>query len=363
MKGSFLAGLALSVLGFALVTAAQASKLYKWTDANGQTHYSQTPPPDQSVDYKSSRIAGDVREELRPYCTALARFSIEVFGALRRGVPSGSVISASRSAESRYLGREINQGQLQEVANYVMNARFDPKSDASDIAKRVEDSCLRGTFGDGGIDGDGSRSAASGGRSGTGWFVDRGLVATSLHVVDGRTELSVVTDGGDSLEAELVASDKQHDVAILRVTGAGSIPALPLASEEARIGAEVFTIGFPHTGVMGVKPKLTDGVISSQSGIQDDPGTYQISVPVQAGNSGGPLLNEQGYVVGLVASKLSAGAMYRSTQDLTENVNYAVKVSFVRELARNASAAVPVAASREDLIEQVQRSVVRVIAK
>lgn len=362
MKFSSALRLALVVLCLSLAMPSVASKLYKWTDANGQTHYSQTPPPDQAVDYRTSSISGDTREELRPYCAALSRFAMAVYGELRRGVPGSSVISASRSAETQYLGRETNQGQLQEVANYVMTARHDPKSDAASIAKRVEDSCMRGTYGDGGIGG-GSETAAAGGRSGTGWFVDRGLVATSLHVVEGRKDLSVVTDAGATLPAELVGSDAKHDVAILRVSGAGGIPALALASEEARVGAEVFTIGFPHTGVMGVKPKLTDGVISSQTGMQDDPTTYQISVPVQAGNSGGPLLDARGYVVGVVASKLSASAMQRATRDVTQNVNYAVKISFVRELARNASGVAPVAGSREDLIEQVQKSVVRVVAK
>jgi S1-C subfamily serine protease len=362
MKVSFLALTAMALLCASFAMPAGASKLYKWTDANGQSHYSQTPPPDKQVDYKSSDVSGDTREELRPYCAALSRFASEVYYALQRGVPSGSVISASRSAETRYLGREINQGQLQEVANYVLTARHDPKSDAAGIAKRVEDSCLRGTYGDGGIEGDGNRTAG-GGRSGTGWFVDRGLIATSLHVVAGRKDLSVITDSGDTLPAELVSSDEQHDIAILSVSGAGSIPALALASDEARVGAQVFTIGFPHTGVMGVKPKLTDGVISSQSGMQDDPTTYQISVPVQAGNSGGPLIDARGFVVGVVASKLSASAMQRATQDVTQNVNYAVKIGFVRQLAPNASGSAPAAGSREDLIERVQRSVVRVVAR
>lgn len=362
MKASIVAGLVFALVCVSFVLPAQAGKLYKWTDANGQSHYSQTPPPDQAVDYKTSSISGDVREELRPYCTALAGFAREVYYALQRGASAESVISASRSVEGEHLDRTINQGQLQEVANYVMTARHDPKSDAAGIAKRVDDSCMRGTYGDGGID-DGSATTAGSGRSGTGWFVDRGLVATSLHVVEGREALSVVTDSGDTLPAELVSRDVAHDIAILQVSGAGSIPALALASEEARVGAEVFTIGFPHTGVMGVKPKLTDGVISSRTGMQDDPTTYQISVPVQAGNSGGPLLDARGLVVGVVASKLSASAMHRATQDITQNVNYAVKVSFVRDLARNASGSVPAAGSREDLIEQVQKSVVRVLAK
>ncbi|MEE8481721.1 MAG: trypsin-like peptidase domain-containing protein, partial [Acidiferrobacterales bacterium] len=73
------------------------------------------------------------------------------------------------------------------------------------------------------------------------------------------------------------------------------------------------------------QPKLTNGIISSLSGLQDDKRTYQITVALQSGNSGGPLINMQGKVVGVVTSKLSAMTIFRWTGDLPQNVNYAMK--------------------------------------
>ena len=354
-------GWAVAVLLALAALPLQASKLYKWTDEQGRTQYSQTPPPDKSIDYRSSDLRSEVNEELRPYCEALTGFASEVFWALQRGVPAASVISSSRSIESTELRQEVNRGQLQEVANAVVRLPHDPKMDVGTVGKLISDSCLRGSYGKFGIAG--KSNAAAGGRSGTGWFVDSGLIVTSLHVVQGRSEFSVVTAEGNTLTAQLVNQDTDRDLALLAVDGAADIPALPMASEEARIGAAVFTVGFPHPDVMGVKPKLTDGVISARSGVQDDPDMYQISVPVQAGNSGGPLLDERGYVVGVVASKLSAGAMYRERRDVTENVNYAVKSGFLHGMVPSPRAEAFAGGAREDLIEHVQASIVRVLAK
>ena len=129
------------------------------------------------------------------------------------------------------------------------------------------------------------------------------------------------------------------------------------------LGATVFTIGFPHSDVMGVQPKLANGVISSTTGVRDDAASYQISVPVQAGNSGGPLLDMNGQVVGIVAAKLRAERMFEATGDLTENVNYAIKSAFIAELVGVGSTG-PEASPRslEALANEVQPSVVRIVA-
>jgi len=86
--------------------------------------------------------------------------------------------------------------------------------------------------------------------------------------------------------------DAANDIAFLEVASPKKLPiAIPLATKQARVGDKVFTIGYPHPDLMGAEPKLTDGIIISLTGIGNDLRTYQITVPVQAGNSGGPLLN------------------------------------------------------------------------
>src|SRR5439155_17880452 len=95
--------------------------------------------------------------------------------------------------------------------------------------------------------------------------------------------------------------------------------------------------GFPNTNRQGTEPRLTKGEISSMSGIQDDPRHFQISTPVQPGNSGGPLVDLSGNVVGMVTSRLADAATLQASGSLPQNVNYALKssciVAFLETLA------------------------------
>ena len=91
--------------------------------------------------------------------------------------------------------------------------------------------------------------------------------------------------------------------------------------------------------MQGLAPKLTRGEISSLSGLQDDPRFFQISVPVQPGNSGGALVDEHGNVIGITSGQLSAIEMLKAAGSLPQNVNYAVKISYARLLLDNIPAA------------------------
>src|SRR5208282_2594685 len=105
----------------------------------------------------------------------------------------------------------------------------------------------------------------------------------------------------------------------------GSFPALSISrAESADLGQEVFTIGFPNIVMQGIAPKYTDGKISSLAGMMDDPTEYQISVPVQPGNSGGPLCDANGQVVGIVVARLNDLTVLQASGAVPQNVNYAV---------------------------------------
>ena len=95
--------------------------------------------------------------------------------------------------------------------------------------------------------------------------------------------------------------------------------------------------GYPLLSTLGSAPKVTSGEISATQGMANDPTLYQISTPVQAGNSGGPLFNMNGEVVGMVVSKLRAEVMLKSAGDLTQNVNYAVKTRYIEALLEEAN--------------------------
>ncbi len=150
---------------------------------------------------------------------------------------------------------------------------------------------------------------------------------TNEHVVKDAAQIRLVTSGG-GISAKVVKVDAANDLALLKAEGKFS--PLPIASSRSvKLGATVATVGFPNIGLQGFAPKLAKGEIASLSGAGDDARYFQISVPVQPGNSGGALVDERGNVVGVVSAKLSASAALASSGALPENVNYAVKSSFL----------------------------------
>lgn len=164
--------------------------------------------------------------------------------------------------------------------------------------------------------------------SGTGFLItDDGFLMTNAHVVKEGSKFQLVTRTGN-ITAKVVKVDAANDLALLKAEG--SFEPLPVAaSRTVRLGSTVATVGFPNIGLQGFAPKLAKGEIAALSGAQDDARYFQISVPVQPGNSGGALVDERGNVVGIVSAKLSAKAAFDTSGALPENVNYAVKSSFL----------------------------------
>ncbi len=164
--------------------------------------------------------------------------------------------------------------------------------------------------------------------SGTGFFVtEDGFLVTAAHVVNGATQIRIITHAG-LLLARLVKLDAANDIALLKADGHFS--ALPIVSSRAvKLGNTIATVGFPNIGLQGFAPKLAKGEIASLSGAQDDVRFFQISVPVQPGSSGGALIDDRGNVIGIVAAKLDAATALAARGALPENVNYAVKSSFL----------------------------------
>ncbi len=170
--------------------------------------------------------------------------------------------------------------------------------------------------------------------SGSGFFIsDDGLFITNAHVVEDSTKIEVRTAAGKK-SANVLRVDKDKDLALLRVAVVkGTVGVLTISTNKVSLGKQVFTIGYPMIEVQGSRPKYTDGKISSLAGIRDDPERMQISVPVQPGNSGGPLADANGEIVGIIVSRLN----FKSAQ----NVNYAVKGAILIEFLRENTALVP----------------------
>lgn len=173
--------------------------------------------------------------------------------------------------------------------------------------------------------------------SGSGFFLDeRGYLATNYHVVNGMKDIQVSFVRNGQIEnhpATVIKSDKENDVSILRIddTTFTPMPQIPynLITSIKDTGSEVFTLGYPMAIILGEEVKLTDGKISSKSGPQGDQTVYQISVPIQPGNSGGPLFDTEGNIVGITSAFLNRD-YYKA-----ENVNFAIKSSYLKNLVDN----------------------------
>jgi S1-C subfamily serine protease len=164
--------------------------------------------------------------------------------------------------------------------------------------------------------------------SGSGFFItDDGYLISNYHVVKGAAKVRLLTGAG-LIDATVVKVDAANDLALLKAVG--RFAPLPIAaSRTVKLGGTVATVGFPDIGLQGFAPKLAKGEIASLAGAADDPRYFQISLPVQPGNSGGALVDARGNVVGIVAAKLDASAALAATGSLPENVNYAVKSSLL----------------------------------
>ena len=167
--------------------------------------------------------------------------------------------------------------------------------------------------------------------TGTGFALKNGYIVTNNHVVDGASSIFVQGINGTNTEykAEIVSVDKNNDLALIRVTdyrfdGFGPLP-YALRESMCEVGEEVFVLGYPLTSYMGEEIKLTNGIISSRSGYQGDITTYQISAPVQPGNSGGPMFDKNGNVVGIVNAGVPGA----------DNVGYAIKTSYLSNLIKS----------------------------
>lgn len=166
--------------------------------------------------------------------------------------------------------------------------------------------------------------------SGSGFAISTdGYIATNYHVIDGANTIKIKginSDFSKSYNAVVVVKDKNNDLAILQVidTSFKKLSPVPyiINNTALDVGTSIFVLGYPLRATMGDEIKLTDGIISAKSGFKGDITSYQISAAAQSGNSGGPLFDNTGNLIGIVNAKYT----------VAENVTYAVKSSYLKNL-------------------------------
>jgi S1-C subfamily serine protease len=164
------------------------------------------------------------------------------------------------------------------------------------------------------------------GSSGTGFVVSTdGYVVTNAHVVDGCSNPQLISGLASPVLARVLATDTANDLALLK----GDLMPNRAASLRVgvKIGEEIATFGYPLVGLLSTSGNFTVGNVSAITGLGDDTRYLQISAPVQPGNSGGPVLDQSGNVVGIVVSKLDAIKVAAAINDVAQNVNFAIKTT------------------------------------
>ena len=206
--------------------------------------------------------------------------------------------------------------------------------------------------------------------SGTAWMGPKGYLITANHVVEGATKLELAQDGKLIGHAEIVVLDPANDIAILKpVFDDGPHAAIQLSVHPAQLGEKVFTLGYPAPDLLGFSVKMTSGEVSALAGADvqshrvDDARFLQVSIPIQSGNSGGPVIDAEGRVVGIVISKMNMVG----EKEVAQNTNYALKIGYIRNLLSDLPALGPprparTSASISGLVADLKGSVVMVIA-
>lgn len=172
--------------------------------------------------------------------------------------------------------------------------------------------------------------------NGTGFVISKnGHVVTNFHVVkDCMGDITGNLTGEAATKLRVVSKDKINDLALLQAPKPFA-DVVKIRDKAVRSGDQVIAIGFPYHGLLSSDFTVTTGIVSSLSGLLNDTRYLQISAAVQPGNSGGPLLDTSGNLVGVVSAKINAIKFAKLTGDLPENINFAIKTGALRDFLDN----------------------------
>ena len=169
--------------------------------------------------------------------------------------------------------------------------------------------------------------------NGSGIIISKsGHIITNHHVIEDADEIEVefiLNDEVQKFNANVIQVDKTNDLAILKIDdikfdGVGELP-YNFKIRSSDVGTKVYAYGYPMAlSLMGKEIKITDGIISAKSGFQGDITTYQITAPIQGGNSGGPLFDDKGNFLGINSSGIN--------KEIADNVGYTIKSNYILNL-------------------------------
>ena len=152
-----------------------------------------------------------------------------------------------------------------------------------------------------------------------------GAILTNHHVVRGCAAITVIDRKKKRHPASIIGRDTQNDLALLRAKGPFDDAASFRDGDAVEAGESVTVVGYPLAAILGTDPNVNFGYVTALSGLRGDSSRFQVAAPIHKGNSGGPVLDQRGRVIGVVTAKLNARAVEKRTGDLPQNIGFAVR--------------------------------------
>ena len=189
--------------------------------------------------------------------------------------------------------------------------------------------------------------------SGSGFAVSSdGYVITNSHVIDGCQDVFIHTPQKD-VKMRVISNDPKNDLALLK-GNFKPLAVFSLSTKSPEITQDIFVAGYPFGYRVSSSVKVTKGIISSLTGIGNDFSNFQMDAALQSGNSGGPVLDDMGNVVGVAVAKLDAMKMLKDTGSIPENTNFGIKANVVKSVLDSSSVDVP--SENKSVISTSQRA-------
>lgn len=298
-------------------------------------------------------VTFDGQAEVRLFATAFSEIMVSAVlpTSVARAFQKASLMVAVARGTPFQFSLTSTAPLIAAVANCVVRVKADGLDKAGDFTKGAAKPAATADK-----DKQPSPPAGKPGRgksfSGTGFVVSaNGHIVTNNHVIDGCVgDIKGNLTGEASMVLRVVSNDANNDLALLQAPSTATFRDFArIRDRPIRSGDSIVAIGFPYHGLMTSDFTVTTGIVSSLSGMRNDTRFLQISAPVQPGNSGGPLFDTTGQIVGVVTAKIPALRIAAATGNIPENINFAIKTGALRDFLDNSVVPYQTAEPKGDL--------------
>ncbi|MBW7964801.1 S1C family serine protease [Bradyrhizobium sp. BR 10261] len=316
--------------GVILVVSQNAAGIWSLAFASPNYHFNKSE--NAAID-----VTFDGQEQARLYATAYRPDMLTAVMPLNvvRTFQKASLMVATAGQAVLNFDLRSTGPVIAALANCVTKVKADGLDKAGDFTKGAAKPAAT-------ADKQGAPPASKPGKGaksgfGTGFVVSAaGHIVTNNHVIEGCSELKGNLTGEAAMVLRVVSADANNDLALLQAPSTATFKEFArIRDRSIRSGDSVVAIGFPFHGLLTSDFTVTTGIVSSLSGMRNDSRFLQISAPVQPGNSGGPLFDTTGQLVGVVTGKLDGLRVAAATGSIPENINFAIKTGALRDFLDN----------------------------